>query len=361
MWNLIQRDCKELFFNIRVIIFFAIVSIILIIGTCCSKEKNPSEEVRILNTVQIGVVDLDNSFYSKMLISYFENDEVFKMYGKIKTGNKKEIQQAFERGELHGYIILPEKFAENLLNLNSSPVVSKINTNDMSIALILKNMLSSYEKFVYAVEVHAVGLLEYMEEKGMDADIVNASNFYISKDLIFTVLGREEFFNKNMEKTLYSIPTGDYYFQAFMAVFFLFASVYGGYQYLKDRENGTIKRLKLVNLSKRKYFFVKWIVTSITITLCTVIICFFRGFWIGNEIAFSKFGSYIIAIFLSCFLGLLISFLAKNIRIYLIFINSLYFNLCLVGGALIPIMYLPKGLVFIGKVTPIYWFMQMFL
>lgn len=361
MWSLIIREFKEFFTNKKIIIFFAMVSIILIIGTCCSGEKIQKRGPKIANTVNIGVVDLDNSFYSNMLISYFENDEAFQMYGKIAKGTKEEIEKSFQKGELHGYLILPEKFAENLLGLKSSPIVSKINTKDMSIALILKNMLLSYEKYVYSVEVHAVGLLEYMLQKDMDQQLVQSTNFQISKDLIFTVLGRGDFFDKNVEKTLYDIPTGEYYFQAFMAVFFLFAGMYGGYHYLKDRQCGILERLKLVELSGRKYFFSKWICTGMIVTLTTIVICLIRGFFVGNKAAFDNWQSYLFAIFLSVFLGLLIGWFTKDTRVYLAVINSFYFCMCLIGGAIIPIMYLPESLVWIGKITPVYWFMQMFL
>lgn len=362
MWNLIKKDFKVFFQNKKIIMLIAIVSIILIIGTCCSKKEIQQENVfDVSNGIHIGVVDLDGSFYSKMLISYFENDEAFKMYGKISKGTKEEIEQLFQKGELHGYLILPENFAENLLGLKSSPVVSKINTKDMFVAVIFKNMLQSYEKYVYAVEVHAVGLLEYMNQKNMDEKVVSESNFQISKDLIFMILEREKFFEKKVEKTMQDIPTGDYYFQAFMAIFFLFSGVYGGYQHLKEKESGILKRLKITQLTGIKYFFSKWISTGIILTGISMFICFIRSFFLGNYQVFEKWYLYLIAIFLSIFLGLLISCFTKEIRIYFVFINNLYFFMCLVGGALIPIMYLPTNLMMIGRVTPVYWFMQMFL
>lgn len=355
MWNLMRKDFKELICNRKIWCFVCIVSIIFIIGTCCSQGESSKKKA----SVTIGIVDNDNSFYSKLLVQYFSQNESFQSYANVIVGREKEMEEQFLEGSMNAYVVIPLNFADNLMKINNNPIAAKINTSDTTTAIILKTMLESYEKYISSVEMNCVALLQLMQQEQMPKSLVEKKNFEISKDLIFMVLDRNHFFENHIENEFVSVPLKEYYKAAIVAILILYLGMYGGFSYLREKENQCLERLHLTNISYVQHFLSKVIMNTV---LFSVVLCGLFGIMRINGVmvqSWKWYGSCVASIFMSNCMGMCLAYVSRTSKIYLLLGNIVYFCICMIGGGMIPVMYLPDKLIQISKLTPIYWWISM--
>jgi ABC-type multidrug transport system permease subunit len=69
----------------------------------------------------------------------------------------------------------------------------------------------------------------------------------------------------------------------------------------------------------------------------------------------------LVTVLFSTSLSSLFACIIRKKQDYVFICNMMIFIFCLIGGALIPIMYLPNNMIGVAKVTPVYWFIQVFL
>lgn len=357
IWNLVIKEWKQAFRNRRLQVFVIITMLIIIISTCYSvvlKDKNQEE----YNKIQIGIVNLDQSQYSNLLIQYFKQDPSFSSFASLYQGSKSEIEDAFASGKVAAYLIIPEDFIKNMKNINNTPVQVKINGSDTTIAILIQNALKSYEKYILAVQVNAVGLYEIMEEHNMDSKLIEDKNVMISLDLVFTALGRENLIQMEELNSIYFVPMEQYFQYAILGMIILYLSLYVGFLLLQDQVKQIISRGKSMSMTMKDFCVSKMIAHG---GMIGVLLLFSNSLLQGNfmETLFSKQSLVIILMLLFCIiLSQLLTFVCNDKKAYMILGNMLYFCFIILGGGVIPYTYLPELMQWVGKCSPFYWFMQ---
>ena len=96
--------------------------------------------------VAIGIVNRDDSLYSKMLLSFYEENGLFTSYVSVYIGEEEEVQGWFEEGRLDMYLVIPENFADSMTYLEHLPVQAVISTRKPAVEIMLTNLLKAYEK-----------------------------------------------------------------------------------------------------------------------------------------------------------------------------------------------------------------------
>ncbi|MFU0826863.1 MAG: ABC transporter permease [Lachnoclostridium sp.] len=357
MLYLLKKDIKELFGNKKRIGILLVVLIILIISTTsnvCKLKKDEDSKIRF------GVDNEDDSVYSKMLIEYFRESESFSAYINIIEGSTEELTKLFYQGKLDLFLQIPEGFAQNMIEMNHIPVKVLINTQDLTKAVLLKNILDSYEKYIRAVEVNCASLYNIMDKYGMDQELIDKTNVEISYDLIFTALGKDKFFDYSETKGFPSANLFTYYNYALISVFLEFAGLYAGFLMLKERRSGILKRLYAAGISLlpvvcEKIFF------AAGMAFLLLLACWIPYFLSGNPILLEL----ITVLFVSCLftvsLSIFLSGLFYKTRDYIIGGNFLCFLFSVLGGAVIPLMYLPDNILKLSYMTPNYWLIRVML
>ncbi len=359
MFCLLWKDFKNLHYSRKKIVILLTVLIILIIGTYSHVMKNNESEKKY--KFQFGITDLDNSMYSSLLLDYFRGSDSFSSYINIVEGNLNDIERRFEQSQLDGYLIIPSGFAENLIRLKHDPVNVYINTADATKAIIIKNLLESYEKYIGAVELNCVGVYEIGLLSGMEEEIASQLNSTVSYDLIFTVLGKEQFFKYSKIDEIQSANMIEYYGFVLLILLILYGSIFVGFNLLKEKKKGVFQRLHVVGISKIQVLSEKLIFTMLTIgspiALFTLFFLYFT-----KELYIIKILLFVILAFLVCMLF----FMALNLVFrtesnYMIISNLLSFFWIIIGGCIIPLQYLPWDIVKLAKFTPTYWFLSFIL
>jgi ABC-2 type transport system permease protein len=359
VFYLLWKDFKDLFFNIKRIVVIFLVLIIFIIGTYYNITKLSKKEET--PKIEFGVSDLDNSVYSKLLLEYFKESESFSSYIQIVEGNNEKIEDLFYQNELDLYIVIPEGFAENMLYLNHIPVKVMINTNDITKAIVLKNLLESYEKYISAVEINCVGLYDVMLLSGIGESLASKVNYDISYDLIFTALGKEKFFKYSEISGFPHTNLLTYYILSLITMIIIYTSLHVGFQILKEKRNGIFKRMHTIGIPTTVILFEKIVVSVFTLTIPLIVMLTISAVII-KEINLLKLFAFIFCGVIVC-LTFFITFSGIFYRIqnYMMAGNLISFFWCIIGGGIIPIMFLPGNLVKLSKFTPNYWFMKIML
>lgn len=354
--NLLWKDLKESFLNKKIWMFFTIVSVILIAGTYCAmREENQKADAMI----SIGLADEDSSYYSNMLVDYVKKSKEVSNYVDIVSGTEEEIKKLFENGKIVGYMVIPKNFVNNLISIENTPVKVFIGTENTTIAVLLNNTLKSYEKYISAVEVNCVGLYQIMEREQRSQTLTDKKNFEISMELVFLALGRNDLFEiHEISGARRQVSFSQYYIHSLIVMIFLFGSMFAGFSYLREKETKILIRLHLTGIAEWKYLVYKLILFCSVCSLALFLIYGIVKISAYTNTNFSIYVSYVMCMSECIVLSMLFAYFCKNTKIYMLVTGTVYFMLYIVGGGVIPMMYMPRALYIIGKYSPVYQMLQ---
>lgn len=354
--RLIRKEAKELINSRGILFLLGAVSIILIIGiSYSSKNMGVTGEYKI----SIGVENRDNSFYSRLLLNYFQEDENFANYASLIPGTEKELSKDFYAGTIDAYLVIPENFAKNLIEVTNIPIEVKISTQDTTTAVILKNILEGYEKYITAVEINAVALYEIMEREKMPLELIEQVNVDISTQLVFTALGRDGIFDYQEIKSQKATPLSAYYTYVLTAMVLLYSGIYGGLRFLKERKAQVWSRGVVAGISMTQQLLAKFLFYGVLSFLAVSAVLGLLQKQLGIPITGKRYLVLALMAFFSTALGLFLAFLFQEERAYAMGANMFQIITCIIGGAVVPVMYLPEGVLLLARLTPVYWFVRL--
>lgn len=352
---LIKKDLKLIFAEKKFFIILLFVAVICFVGV--SFGSNAS----IGSAVNIGICDNDNSEYSKILVSYFEDNDEFTYYMNITRGSEAELKELFEAGKLALYLVIPKDFAANLININNVPIKAVINSSDPVTSHIYKELLESYANYISSVEVACQALYDVMWDEGYSRDKRDSVNYLISYDLIFMALGKDSFFDRSYIDRFKGIATVNYYVYAGIAVLILYIGMFCGLSFLKDELSLCGARLKSAGISRTKRLNSKSLSYLLVFGLLMLAALFCLNGRAGFELGVFGFLLVFGALVLSDLFFEFLSLFFKDVSAYLIFSNMLILLLMLLGGGLLPVMYMPQALASFAKYTPVYQFIRLMI
>lgn len=352
MFNTIIKELKELAADKKIWIGIITVLIIIIIGTSYNRKNTEDLTAKPL---RLGVINNDDSSYSELLLTYFNGSETFSSLITVILGESKEIKNAFQKGEMDIYLEIPKDFATNMIELKHSPIKVTFNIEDTTKAILFQNVLKSYEKYIAAVEVNAVGLYDIMEADGMRSELIEETNVTISMDMIFTALGKETFFTFRPVEKFPVTSISDYYIISILAFALLYAGLYVGFRILREIKQGTFTRLRTTRLPMYQFLSAKMLlligILSVAVTIAVKMIG-------DNRVSADKIlFSLSVSLFSVTAATLLCAFFHTTQR-YILIGNLLVFYCSIVGGGIIPIQFLPEGIIRLSKITPFYYIIK---
>ncbi len=352
MRNIITKEIKELFSDKKIWIGILTVLIILIIGTSYNIKNQEIEQSELL---QLGVINRDDSSYSELLLSYFDQSDTFSSMITVSLGNEVEVKEAFQNGELDIYLEIPEGFARNMIQIQHIPIKVVVNITDTTKAIIFENVLKSYEKYISAVEANSVGLYEIMERDGMDQQLIDDTNMTISLDLIFTALGKESFFDFREVQTFPPTELLEYYMIAILVMILMYGGLYAGFRSLREVRQGTFTRLVTTRTPLYQFIIGKLLVMVVVLAIFVIVAL---GI-IRKNTDFIQIAGYgcIMALFCTTS-SIFLSVFFKTTQSFILLGNLLLFYFAVIGGGIIPVMFLPQKILMLSKITPFYHMME---
>lgn len=330
-------------------IVFLVVLIIFMIGTICYVKEQAEEEPET-GKIVLGVAKEDTSAYADLLLQYFNENEDFLKYVELIEDSRETLQKQMEENRLDAYLIVPENFAQSMLDMENLPIQAAVSMKNPTKALVMRHVMEAYETYIEAVEVNCTALYRRMREEGFSAEERDAANVEISLDLIFTALGKDDFFRKQIverqemqEKETLSLAKHYQYTGIYFAILFLFLPA--GLRIISLRKCGMLTRLRAINVPAAGVLTTVGLPYFAVSVVALLLVC--RRL---SEGAVLSDAMLLLCPWLLVFL--MLGLCCKNSEQYLFICSMALVCLAVFGGSLIPEAYLPDSFQEIAKWMP---------
>lgn len=347
VWLLLQTEAAR--WKNRRNMVFLVVLIIFMIGTICyvkEQEKTEPETGKIV----LGVAKEDTSAYADLLLEYFNENEEFLKYVELLEESRKTLRKQMEENRLDAYLIIPENFARSMIEMENLPIQAAVSMKNPTKALVMRHVMEAYETYIEAVEVNCTALYRCMREEGFSVAERDAANVEISLELIFTALGKDDFFRKQIverketeEPQVLSTAKHYQYTGIYFALLFLFLPA--GLRVHSLRKSGMMIRLRAVNVSSAGVLTAVGLPYLLVSAVALVMVCHHM-----SELAALPEAMLLLCPWLLVYL--LLGLYCKNSEQYLFICSMVLVCLAVFGGSLIPEVYLPDSFQKIAKWMP---------
>lgn len=347
-----SKNVKLILAEKKMLILFILLVACVITAVLIGREDETATHVKL------GVCDNDMSEYSRLLVSYFEENEVFNSYITIVQEDEGNLEAMFNRAELDFYLVIPEDFAAKLIHIDNTPIRAVINSDDRTKAVIYKNLLEAYAKYISSVEVCCQALYDQMLSEGYSREETSKVNVSISYDLIFTALGKDSFFKRVELDRIRGISLVNYYIYSVILLIIMYAGMFTGLFAIKERLSFAGIRLKTAGVTAlSRYMSAFW---TFSLIYCVVIAVFVIAIEVFSPLHFGIASVLYImaAVIVSNALFLLLSQFCTSQNSYVLLSNILILLTSVLGGGIIPVMYLPEAIAAVARFTPNYWFLR---
>lgn len=311
--------------------------------------------------INMGIADNDRTEYSRLLTTYLEENTVFNSYINVVEDSETELEKQFFEGKLDLYFVIPEEFSNNLMVINNIPMKVVIDSSDTTKAVLYNNLLQSYSRYITAVELNCQSLYDIMWTEGYPEKEIDRENVAISYDLLFTALGKDVFFNFDYEERFTGVSLVNYYVYSAMVLAVMYIGMMAGLSLQRERLSNVSVRLKTAGISFAGQAISKTL--AFTAVYGAVILGVMLAVNIFADFSFS-IGAMLLsiaAIIIAAVFFSVIGRLCKSTGSYIITANMIILLLTIVGGGIIPVMYLPEAIADVARFTPNYWFIRVLL
>ena len=351
---LLQVQIAELKNKKTILGWIGIVLIVFLISTF-SYGKNPdASETTEAMRLTLGVANEDDSEYAKLLINYFRENKNFAAYVDLIQEKENVLRERLNQQELDAYLVIPPMFAERLMEMEHVPVRAAVSMRQPTKALIFKQVLTAYETYIKNVEISCSVLYDRMKEEEFSYEERNKANMEISLDLIFTALGKDDFFRiRQVEAEKEPALTEQYALTAlFFACAFLCFPI--GLRILKFRQNRMLERMKTMRFSMGAVVAATAVPYVLLFSVPVALLLWLRKSW-ELWLFFARFSCLFLMAAVAVFLGSIV----KKKKDYLFAFCVLLMSFAVLGGGIVPVRYLPDGFVRVAGVLPNFLFVQL--
>ncbi len=287
--------------------------------------------------LRIGIVDLDGSPLSRMIVGALTGDDPRMKEGlEVETGSEEEERAAIKDGDRNAVIIIPEGFGEKIMSGQQAEVTSIINQSEVSTAQITSSTINGI-----------------MGEVGREiqARMEQGPSGAASRQVIAV--------NEEAAQDVDDFEYIDFMVPGLLAMVLMFGGLAGySLEIANYREKGILRRIKVSPLSLAM-FLTAGIVSVLLFTLAqTVLLIAIGSLGFGMKISGNYL--YIAALVLIgalsfLALGFLIASLTRNMRSAGLASQAIAMPMMFLSGIFFPVEFVPVPLKVIAQCLPLYY------
>lgn len=328
-----------------------IVLIVIMVSTISYVQQQTGENTEAMK-ITLGVANEDASEYAGLLLQYFRENEAFLQYVELIEESEEQLAKALAAGKLDAYLAIPENFAKSMIRMENLPIRATVSRRNPAKALVLRHAMEAYETYIEAVEVNCTALYRRMKEEGFSVKERDEANLEVSLELIFTALGKDEFFRKRMLETEVStVPLLKHYQYTIVYFVLLFFFLPAGLRMVTIRESNLRGRLAVVNVSELSQFVAVGLPYGVVAAAALFGVCFMEG-------RLDALSGCLVAILPWLAVLMMLGRFCDTAGNYLFVCSMVIVLLLVLGGGLIPEEYLPEQFLALTKWMPNRWFVR---
>ncbi|MDL4842091.1 ABC transporter permease [Aquibacillus rhizosphaerae] len=336
-----QKQLQKKWKSLPLLLLFPI----LIIGLCFFVVVSfflPEEE----QAIEIGLVDLDGSDETTMLVDMIDDATLLGSFIHIKKYTEQEAEKAIDTDKVSAYITFPENFTADLFQGRSVEVPIIGNSNNPVESYIINELINSMTRYIASAQANILTINQYAKQLPMEEKEREEMLFQqFSQFMLYTLSKDKTVHEEEITNLTTSSPT--HYYS--LAGWFVLITIWMlGMYILLGKEEGSAmwNRMKLYGVT-----LLQRITSRILVSLFYGLLLAMVGFYLFISVMDIEFywNDYLrIAILISLYS---VIFLIGLALIDLLFSSkkvSLITQICYTGlvlflsGAIIPSLYFPE-------------------
>lgn len=359
MKYLLEKDIK-LIINYKRILLSIILCMMVYIGFSYIFQDF-MKETRLLDQVNVGIVDNEQSFLTGMLIDNFKQNEAFSGLFKVTVDNEHALIEKYNKNELSAIIYLPESFTDSLYRFENIPLRMTLNPNFPLKNTVLENIMGSYSTYIQSVDVGIFSLYSSLKNEGIPSDELTEINEAFSMKMVLNALNRSVIFEHRPVQTYPSALSIHYFAYSMMILTIVFTASSGSNLYNDELTQSSLSRYITTGQSIFPFALSKVIVMSMNILIILLPFMVIIGFMMPDMHIVSLLLMvllYTMVVFLFVSISLFLGLIFYKHRVNALFSTMITLFLGIVGGQFFPIQIMPKFLQDIASLTPNYWILK---
>ncbi|GIO27776.1 hypothetical protein J43TS3_23870 [Ornithinibacillus bavariensis] len=311
--------------------------------------------------MQIGLVDLDQTAETEMVVSLLEQSSQLGDFIHMKQTSEQKAQTAIEKDEFVSYILFPESFTKKLYYGESVVVTVVGNPNRQLESFLIKGLVDSAARHISASQANILTINHFAKQLDLDTKTRNEIVLAQFNEFLLYAIGKDQLLDQN-KLTNNSTTSPIKYFGIAGAFFVITMWTVMVYLFLyKEASNELQTRMSLYGVTDFQQIVARIIVTVLITSLLGVLLFIGLNYSLSISMNTASYGKLIL--FIVLYNLTLLSFLAlieaivpsQMLRLTVqILVTSL---LLLASGSLIPAIYLP---LYIQDILPFIFSNQVF-
>ncbi|WP_188453456.1 ABC transporter permease [Virgibacillus oceani] len=338
----IRNDCKKLqrkWLTLPLLLLFPII-IVALAAVIAISFLSPDEE----EPIQVGLVDLDQSEETKLVVKLIEESSQLGNYIHIKKLSDKDAKKNI-KDKLSAYITFPKDFTDDLYKGESVALEITGNPNKSMESYLIKELLDSVARHIQAAQANILTINYFAKQLPMDVKTRNDLVYEQFTNFVVYTIGKDKIIDEEAVANLAtSSPVHYYGLASWFIVITIWLFVF--YTFLtKENETRMKDRMRLYGVTVVQQVLAK-IITTVGITLVFSTLAFFAlqeiveiTLYTENYLRIATLMLLYSFVFLEIIAIFEILFIEQKLRLL---IQSIFTGfVLLLSGAIIPTLYFP--------------------
>jgi len=298
--------------------------------------------------IEIGLVNLDQSKESRMVVKMLESNEQFKDTMQIHSLSEREARIRLDENMLSAYILFPKNFSKKLYRGQSVSLKIIGNPKDRLRAKLVHTFADSAARHINSAQANILAIGDYADELGMTKSARKDLLQNEFKKYIFFTLGKDQVLDEELlSNTATSSSVLYYAVSGWFALVLLWLFIFWQFFHIDDPLQ-LIKRIQLYNVTPITRIVSKLIAVMITVSVPAVLSFIILPILFDAVLIPSDY-LRVAVIYIIVTIGFLASLgifeLIMHSRKMLLLLQSLWIStLLLFSGAAIPFYFFPEKL-----------------
>jgi len=354
MWALLKKDFKLLFSFRKTIFFLALCLIVFFAMTAIYQEATLQQG--ILDQVQVGLVDEENSTLSRMLLQNFKSNEAFSKLFQLVDGSPTDLMARFDEDALTAIVYIPAGFTDSLLHYENTPIRILLNPHNPLKNKVLVATLSSFSEYIASVDSATYSAWEVLSTRLPKEEVVRMNELY-SMEMIGFALKRQQFFDFKPILTIPSATPETYFLLSILIIFSSFLSIQAALQLSSELEWRCLQRFMTTPRLRISFVLSKLTAVILLNGSLLMALCFLVSLLTQSDlIPYLPFLAATLLSFTS--LSLFAGALLKSRDLLLNVLSLIFLVSAIIGGNFIPLQLMPETIQWIARITPNYWLIK---
>ncbi|MET3699000.1 ABC-2 type transport system permease protein [Bacillus oleivorans] len=307
---------------------------------------------------KVAIADNEDSMETGYIIQHLTQAEHMKSMLSVIETTEENAFQLLEQDEIAAVMVIPDQFSKDIARGKNTPVKVVGNSQRPFQSQIVRHFMESSADFVSAAQSGVNTVDAFLREANASKDTIRQAFQTSVVDFSFHALGRNEVYEDIVIDELHTTDIKQYYLGSGLIGIVMIWAFFSLWLTRGSMENTVLRRLVVSGVSTRHRFTAR-LISTLMIVLFQIILLsplIWQLDFINQPIPLILYLSLMGFMFITCFL--LIETITMNEKPMLIVSTVILLIFLLLGGHILPTVYLPAWFETVSAFIPNYWAMD---